>query len=207
MNVIFTDPLKEWVIDAKDADFEAYRYSAEEIPKDILTKTDLFATFECYPPFESRGIYTTLRFLTRKHGILFAVSTKTYTEIKKEQGKQLARMKSNFLPFEKCYSIERLEKGERGLKFYHFYSANDNQDIKIDCKIIKSLYDIYPSGTSIKLSNISSLVKSVGLSKDEVVQSLKRILKLYQLYDKPKIRYQRPNEPCWFFSKMFYIDL
>ena len=208
MKVIFTDPIKEWVIDAKEADFEAYQYSAEEIPKNILARTDLFATFECYLPFmnSSSGIYTTLRFLTRKHGILFAASKKTHTEIIKEEGK-LARMKSSFLPFKKCYAIERLEKGKGELKFYHFYSANDNQDIKIDYKIIKSLYDIFPSGTSIKLSNISSLVKSVGIPRDEVVQSLKRILKLYQINLNPTVRYNLPNEFCKFFSKTFYIDL
>ena len=209
MKVVFTDPLEEWVREALDKGFKAYKYAAEEIPKEIVKRTELFATFECYHPFASdvTSVYTILRFLTAKYGILFACSKRTFNEMKIQKGR-LARMKSYFLPYKKIYSISRSEKGKGNLKIYHFYSTNNNvQKIRKDCKIIKLLYDTYPSRTEINHQNISSLIKNSGLPKDEVVPSLKRILALYQLQLNPSVRYHLPKDLCRFFSKTYYIDI
>ena len=208
MNVIFTDPLEEWVVKAKEEKFEAYQFSAEQTPKELLLKTDLFATFECYPPFanDSSALYTILRFLTTENGILFAASTKTYSEIKMEK-KKVARMKSYFLPFKKVYGIERLEKGREGLKLYHFYSTNRNQQLRMDCKLIKALYDNFPNEASINQYNILSLLEHVEFLKNEVIEGLRRILSLYQLNLDPILKPYIPENSCRFFSKIFYIDL
>jgi hypothetical protein len=89
MRVIFTDPLEEWAQNAVDSGFEAYKYSAAQIPRAIIERTDLFATFECYHALNGESaIYTVLRFLTSKYGILFGESKYTRDEIDKEEGKK-----------------------------------------------------------------------------------------------------------------------
>jgi hypothetical protein len=102
MRVVFTDPLVEWVKKAVSDGLEGYKYTAEEIPKDLIERTTLFATFECYSPFNDsrKSIYTTLRFLTSKYGILFAESKRTINEIIKESGAK-TMLKFDFLPYKK----------------------------------------------------------------------------------------------------------
>jgi hypothetical protein len=72
MKVIFTDPMEEWVTEAKKSGFEAYRHSAEGLPSDLLDRCQLAATFECYFPLGSERVYSILRLLTRERGLLFA---------------------------------------------------------------------------------------------------------------------------------------
>lgn len=52
-NIIFTDPMDEYVKEMKKKGFEAYTYYAENIPAEMVGRTDFFASFECYYPFGS----------------------------------------------------------------------------------------------------------------------------------------------------------
>lgn len=86
--VIFTDPMQEWVERAADNRFEAHRYAAEEIPADLVSRSDAFASFECYYPLQtsvSYSLYTALRMLAAPHGIWFAESPRT-REVRQDSG-------------------------------------------------------------------------------------------------------------------------
>lgn len=209
MQVVFTDSLKEWVQTAIDFGFEAYKYSAEEIPRDLVKWGDLFATFECYIPFinSNVSIYTTLRFLTTRYGILFGNSKRTREEIKEESGAK-AMLKSHFLPFAKIYSIRRVyrEKGE--LRLYHFCADDKNKErIKLDCKIIKAVYDNFPSNARLGPQAVGSLVKNTGLDNGCVTSSLRRILALYQLGIPQVFKHIFSDNGFEVFSKKYHVDL
>jgi hypothetical protein len=208
LQIVFTDPLVEWVEKAISDGFEGYKYAAEEIPRDLIEKTDLFATFECYSPFvdSRKSIYTTLRFLTSKYGILFAESHRTTEEIINEVGPQ-GMLKFAFLPYNKVYDIKRLfrEKGE--LRFYHFCaSEKTRQSIAFDCKIIKIIYDDLTNKAHLDRKTIATLAHKIRLSKEEVSYSLQRILNLYQLEIPRGLRIYVPDNTFQISSKTFYVD-
>lgn len=209
MHVVFTDPLQEWVRRAIDSGFQAYNFTAEEFPKELIKSTDLFATFECYQPFlESRSsIYTTLRLLTSKYGILFGESKRTREEIDEEIGVKRGRLKFSFLPFGKIYSIKRLFRGKRGLRLYHFCSnERSKKHIRLDCKIIKILYDHFPRETRVNKEVVIYLADKTKLSEAEIETSLERILDLYQLQIPLGLRSYFPKDFFVLFSKRFKVD-
>lgn len=208
MQVIFTDPLEEWVKKAIDSGFQAYKYTAEEIPKDLVKKTDLFATFECYLPFvdSRRSIYTTLRFLTSKFGILFTESKRTTDEIKEKEGTK-AGLKFSFLPYSETYSIKRVFREKEGLRLYHFCSDESTRaKIKLDCEVSKLIYDNFPNRTHLDNKALISLIDKARLNKEELLCSLKRILNLYQLEIPRAFRIYIPDNVFVIFSKRFYIN-
>ena len=102
MKVIFTDPMSEWVRNASHLGFESFKYTAEEIPRNLMERTEVFATFECYPVF-CKANYTTLRFLTSEYGILFGESKFTRDEMREDGC--TAGLKRSFGPFTALYSI------------------------------------------------------------------------------------------------------
>lgn len=207
MQIVFTDPLVEWVEKAISNGFEAYKYAAEEIPKDLIERTNLFATFECYSPFvdSRKSIYTTLRFLTSKYGILFAESKRTTEEIIKEVGPK-GMLKFSFLPYEKVYAIKRLFRGKGELRFYHFCASEKaRQSIGSDCKIIKIIYDNLPNEAHLDRKTVATLAHKIRLSQEEVSYSLQRILNLYQLEIPRGLRIYLPNNMLQIFSKTFYV--
>jgi len=71
MHVVFTDPIQEWVDAAHKKGFESHRLSVQEIPRDMIERTDLFASFECYPDLlgADSGYYQIMRLLTAAYGI------------------------------------------------------------------------------------------------------------------------------------------
>jgi hypothetical protein len=208
MKVVFTDPLQEWAQDAINSGFEAYAYSAGQIPKDIVKRTDLFATFECYPAFSGEtAIYTVLRFLTTKYGILFGESKSTVAEMDKEEGK-LARLKNSFLPYFKIYSIERSYKEKGSLRLYHFSStANAKKTITEDIATMKLLYDVLPHETCIKKEDISSfLAGKASIDHEALLQSVERIFNLYQLRIPASLSLYFPRNVFRVCSKTFTLD-
>ena len=73
--------MEEWVRNAASQHFESFQYTAQGIPGSLIKRTELFATFECYPAI-AKADFTTLRFLTTKYGILFGESDLTLEEMK-----------------------------------------------------------------------------------------------------------------------------
>jgi len=207
MKVIFTDPLEEWVHNAIDSGFEAYGYSAGQIPQDIVKRTDLFATFECYSALATEiAIYNVSRFLTSKYGILFGESKNTRNEIDKEKGK-LARLKNSFLPYYKVYSIERTYKEKGPLRLYHFSSAADNRKIIAeDVRTMKLLYDAFPSQTCITWEDVASLAGKASANHEAILHSIGRIVNLYQLHIPSSLRIYFPPNMFRVCSKIFTFD-
>jgi hypothetical protein len=207
MKVIFTDPLEEWVHNAIDSGFEAYRYSAAQIPRDIVKRTDLFATFECYPALNGESaIYTCLRFLTSEYGILFGESKYTRDEIDKEEGKK-ARLIYSFLPYYKVYSIKRAYREKGSLRLYHFSSDADNRRIITqDVITMKLLYDAFPSQTCITLEDIASLACKASLNNEVILRSIRRIVDIYQLHVPRSLRIYFPPNMFRVCSKVFTFD-
>jgi len=205
MKVIFTDPLREWVEKAKHSQLEAYQYAAEEISREIMERTELFATFEGYMPFMSeRTVYNTLRFLTSKYGILFAESSRTRQELDKE-GKG-AQLKNSFLPYKKVYSIKRAFREKGPLRLYHFCGDSEiRKRIWLDCKLMKLLYDNLPSDTQLDKDVIRTFAKKTDITENDFSLALKRLLNLYQ-YHIPKVLkpYFKRNS-FHIFSKRFYL--
>ena len=207
MNVIFTDPLEEWVQDARASGFEAYRYSAAQIPKEIIVRTDLFATFECYPALGESSIYTVLRFLATRFGILFVESERTKTEIEKEEERKLAQLKNSFLQYSKVYSAERLFKERADLRFYHFFSSEDKRrTIRQDCRIMKLIYDSFPNQSCLTKQNLSSLAERMGASHEEILESLERMLRLYQFHIPVSLQPYIPSNWLRICSKQFTVE-
>jgi len=207
MKVIFTDPLKEWVDNALNFGFEAYTYSAGQIPGEIVKRTDLFATFECYPALNTEAaIYNVSRFLTSEYGILFGESKNTRDEIDKEKGK-LARLKNSFLPYYKIYSIERtyIEKGP--LRLYRFFSTPSNREIIAeDVRTMKQLYDTFPNQTCITPKDAASLANKAAVGYEVILDSIGRIVNLYQLHIPLSLSIYFPENLFKVCSKVFTFD-
>ena len=207
MKVIFTDPLEEWVQNAINSGFEAYSYSAGQIPQDIVKRTDLFATFECYPALATEiAIYNVSRFLTSEYGILFGESKNTRDEMDKEEGK-LARLKNSFLPYFKVYSIERSYKEKGPLRLYHFSSTASNRKIIAeDVRTMKLLYDAFPSQTCITREDVASLARKASANYEALLHSIGRIVNLYQLHIPLSLCIYFPPNMFRVCSKVFTFD-
>jgi hypothetical protein len=117
MKVTFTDPMDEWVSNASNIGFESFRYSAASLPRTILERTDICASFECYYflPSSREGI-TCLRLLTTKQGLLFVESKLTHNAMRKKCG---SGVKHSFRRYHKKTTEKQLilPKQNRGLSF------------------------------------------------------------------------------------------
>lgn len=208
MQVVFTDLMMEWVEKAANNGFEAYNYAFEEIPKDLIKRTELFATFECYDPLVNSGkfVYNTLRFLTAKFGLLFAESKQTVNEIRRESDAK-TMLKSSFLAHKKLYNIRRISRGKSGLRFYHFCASEEaRKTIESDCKICKIIYDNFPTETHFEIDDVVAFAKRKRLGIDKLVFSLPRIKELYQLKIPQAFRTYELDNAFQIFSKRFYLE-
>jgi hypothetical protein len=209
MKVTFTDPLKEWVEKASQSKFEAHQYAAEEIPKEILMRTELFATFEGYMPFISeRGIYNTLRFLTAEYGILFAESMGTRKELDKEIGEEVkgAQLKNSFLPYAKVYSIKRAFREKGQLRLYHFCGDKEAREtIKFDCRVMKTLYDNFDSDAEVDGNAIKTVAEKMGVTEKDFLLAVRRVLNLYQYHIPRALKIYFPDNFFDVASKRFRL--
>ena len=206
--VIFTDPLIEWVDQARTLGFEAHQLTAEEIPKEIMRRTDLFATFECYEPFtRASRIYTAMRFLTSRYGIVFAESEMTRQETKAEGASGM--LKFSFLSYAKVYSIRRVYRQKGRMRIYHFSADEETRKkIRRDCNVMQVLYDNFSSGTHLRWNNaLESLASKVGMGKDAFLSSMQRIISLWQGRIPRVFTHFLPEGSFEIFSKRFRSDL
>lgn len=129
--VIFTDPLSEWVEEARNEGMEAHTELAETLPPEIVNRTEVFATFECYHPFggDPDAIYNMLRFLSAPQGLLFAESEST-RDFFKEEGVQYTLL-TDLGKFSEFYEVERRYRETNGLRIYQFYSPQREHRILI----------------------------------------------------------------------------
>lgn len=207
MTVIFTDPIKDWVDAASRKGLEAYTYAAEEIPRAIFERSDLFATFECYQPFaESRtSVYTALRMLASKYGILFAESLATRQEVKRDG--VCGGLKLSFLPFYKNYSISRRFVELEGLRLYRFNSDPDQKGVILsDCKVMKFLYEHFRDGSTLDDEAMVSIATGTGIRLADVEASVNRVMKTHQDSVPRSLRPYSADGQFRIFSKLFKLN-
>ena len=212
MKVTFTDPLEDWVKNAASLKLEAYKYSAEQIPSELVKKTELFATFECYYPmtevYTSNQAYTIMRFLTSKYGILFAESKMTRDQISKDDW-STPKMTNGFIPYKEIYKIETACEQKDGLRFYHFRSNPVQRAlIKLDLKVMKNLYDNYPIVNNViipldKKTAVDS-ASTMGWDLETWLTSIKRIIELSQM-GFPKKQSLEDGSPVFVCSKLYLL--
>jgi hypothetical protein len=184
MRVVFTDPLPEWVEAAKGKDFEAYRYSAQEIPRELLGQTDLFASFECYPDLigESEFYYPFMRFLTTKYGLLFAESKETVESMKGDDGdsrQQLGTFRRWLRPLYRVYGIKRIVMKTTDLNFYHSSADPVSKEaLSLDLRVMKAVYDLFARDYKVTSSDVPRISEAVGFPVDRVSVSVGRLASL-----------------------------
>lgn len=100
---------------------EAHVELAETLPTEIVNRTEVFATFECYYPFggDPDAIYNVLRFLSAPHCLLFAVFEST-RDFFKEEGFQYTLL-TDLGKFSEFYGVERRYRETDDLRVCQFY--------------------------------------------------------------------------------------
>lgn len=137
-DVIFTDPLDAWVDRARGRGLEAYQHTVSSLPTNLLDRTDLFTTFECFHPLEGfeHSLYRILRLLTVPHGIVFLVSQYTLDNLKG------SRLKSAFNPIKEVYGIRNAYRQTNSVRAYQFCAtdAGTRDQIRQDVLVLYSVY-------------------------------------------------------------------
>jgi hypothetical protein len=214
MRVIFTDPLKEWVFEAGKSGLEAYRYSAQGIPGNLLERAQLIATFECYYPFNIHNLYDILRFVSRDHGLLFVESESTRRDLRRDIRSPDAELTDSFLPLQTIYSVVVATKRNGDLIFHHCHASNlqSKQKILTDARVMKGMYDNLPTKCKVTIDGLLSIPNIARLGKASVGQSLRRIRELYRLdlveraFDRQEIRDELSEEGVLIGSKIFLFE-
>lgn len=184
MRVVFTDPLPEWVEAAKSKGFEAYRYSAQEIPRELLERTDLFASFECYPDLigEAEFYYPFMRFLTTKYGLLFAESKETVESMKDDDGdsrQQLGTFRRWLRPLYRVYGIKRIVTKTTDLNIYHSSADPASKEaLSLDLRVMKAIYGVFAQDHMVTSSDVPRISEAIGIPEDRVVTSVRRLASL-----------------------------
>jgi hypothetical protein len=185
MRVIFTDPLTEWVEAAKGRGLEAYRMSVQEIPKSILQRTDLFASFECFPDLigNVESQYANMRLLTVRYGIFFVESKATVESMKENQNpdstQELGTFRRWFRPLNSVYGIKRIARKGSNLNFYHIFAETEARErIALDLRVMKSIYESFPNDQIITLGEARPIALGSDLTESEVKVSLERLAAL-----------------------------
>lgn len=194
MKVVFTDPLEEWVKQAKQRGFESFRVAVQEIPKELVERTDLFASFECYPDLigGSEFYYPMMRFLTVKYGILFAESKGTVTSMHEESGvnsQELGTFRRWFRPIYRVYGIQRKATKTEHLNFYHIFGKPETRKtILVDCRVMKAVYDTFETDYRVTKADVSKIASKSYLDKSSVEFSIKRLIELSDSINAPFIK-------------------
>jgi hypothetical protein len=194
MKVVFTDPLEEWVEQATQKGFESFRFAVQEIPRELVERTDLFASFECYPDLigGSEFYYPMMRFLTVKYGIFFAESKKTVESMHEESditSQKLGTFRRWFRPIYRVYGIQRKATKTEHLNFYHMFGKPETREtLLVDCQVMKAVYDTFETDYRITNADISKISAKANLSNSSVKSSIKRLIDLSDSINAPFIK-------------------
>lgn len=182
--VIFTDPIAGWVDRAEADGFEAYQCSAETVPTDVLTRTDLFATFECYFPFTepiSQSLYTSLRLLTAPYGILIAESSRT-RETLVERGNDIDGVHQLEL-FRPRLEVERRHWEVGNLRAFQYLQPNNRWPRMERCaRLFQVMYDlgVDEDRTVVDKESVRRMAERTGISPQSVEMTLYELYELYR---------------------------
>lgn len=202
MKVVFTDPIEAWVKKATTLGFESFQYSAVQIPESLIEKTDLFASFECYPVFGGANL-TNLRFLTAEYGILFGESKLTRDEMK-GANPHFRGLKAVFGLFNAIYAANCKFANKGNLRLYHIWLEEPFRSFaKLDCKFIKELLDFAKNKNEkpafLGSGEMKYYVEKFRIPENLVLRSLKRI---YQVNHDEMDDYDK----FYIFSRLFEIS-
>jgi len=194
MRVIFTDPMAEWVEQARKMGFESFKVAAQEMPKELVERTDLFASFECYPDFigESEFYYPMMRFLTVQYGILFVESKDTVASMHGEEpeiSQELGTFRRWFRPLCRVYGIQRKAIKTEHLNFYHLSGEPETRKVlTVDCRVMKAVYDASESNHRVTTVDFSTIANGANLGKLSVELSVERLRKLSDSIHAPFVK-------------------
>lgn len=180
-DVLFTDPMKVWCEQATMRGFKAITQTAEEIQGTVIAESDAMATFECYMPFanDRLAIFTALRFLTTKYGIIFAESDFTRTQMKNEAFADSSRLKQtpsmlNYL--KKAYGLESHFASAGGYRVYRFSVPEKKKaEVATDLLIMRKMHDESPDGVHIGVAEIQAVADNCHLSYQEAFADMMRL--------------------------------
>lgn len=195
MSVVFTDPIQHWVKQAKKMGMESYKFTVQEIPRELIKRTDLFASFECYPDLigKSNFYYPIMRLLTVKYGILFVESTETVSSMRKEnpgyKEQELGTFRRWFRPLYHVYGIQRKATKTEYLNFYNIVAGPEAKKTLIDdCRFMKAVHDTFESGHNVVRSDIFSLAVKANLDNSLAERSFDRMCKLSDSINAPDFK-------------------
>ncbi len=194
MRVIFTDPMDEWVEQAKEAGFESFKFSVQEMPQELVERTDLFASFECYPDLigESEFYFPIMRFLTVQYGILFAESKGTVTSMRKEDpriSQELGTFRRWFRPLYRVYGIQLKAVKTKHLNFYHLFAAREKRKVlAVDCLVMKIVHNNFEFDHRVGAADVSTLATQANLDKQTIELSIGRLRKLSDSINAPFLK-------------------
>jgi hypothetical protein len=194
MSVVFTDPLEEWVEQAMKKGFISFKLAVQQIPKELIERTDLFASFECYPDLigYNEFYYPLMRFLTVEYGILFAESKATVTSMHEEAGsifQELGTFRRWLRPLWRVYGIQRKAIKTKYLNFYHIFGKPETRKLlNVDCQVSKAVYDTFASGYRVTTVDTSKIAAGTSLDNLTVDMSIKRLRELSDSINAPYIK-------------------
>jgi hypothetical protein len=194
MSTIFTDPMEEWVEQARKKGFESHRVPVQDMPRELVERTELFASFECYPDLigESKFHYPMMRLLTVRFGILFAESKDTVASMREEDPEfpqELGTFRRWFRPLYRVYGIKRKAIKTQHLNFYHLFGEPETRKVLItDCRVMKALHDTYESDHRITTDDISTIAGGAKLDESLVRLSVERLRKLSDSIHAPFVK-------------------
>lgn len=194
MRVVFTDPMAEWVEQARETGFESFKVAVQEMPKELVERTDLFASFECYPDLigESEFYYPMMRFLTVQYGILFAESKGTVTSMHQEDpriSQELGTFRRWFRPLYCVYGIQRKAVKTDHLNFYHLFVESEKRKVlAVDCRIMTTVYNTFESNHRVTAVDVLTIANGANLDKQSVELSIERLRKLSDSINAPFLK-------------------
>lgn len=195
MRVVFTDPMAEWVEHARNIGFESLKVSGQEIPGELLERTDLFASFECYPDLigEAEFYYPIMRFLTVDYGIFFAESKHTVTNMREEEEhgdtQELGTFRRWFRHLYRVYGIKRKSAKTEHLNLYRILAELETRKVlAVDCRVMKVVHDTFVPDYRVTANDSSIIAARANLDQASVRLSIERLGKLSESIHAPFVK-------------------
>lgn len=143
--VIFTDPLDEWVTNARAIGYEAYNYTASSLPGHLLVRCDAVTSFECYHLLSdaSTSVYTLLRFALTPHGLIFIESERTRSAL----GGGDTPVEAAFNTLTSIFPLNVSEAATDGLRAYRLTPLDDAASTRYTRSAAHVLSELYQRGT------------------------------------------------------------
>lgn len=179
--VFFTDPMQVWVDQARADGFRAEMFSAEAMPSADIIEADVMATFECYMPFEDQAMamYTSMRFLTTKYGIIFAESESTRDEMEEDSCSDIphvARTAAMMDYLKQGYGLQSMSAKVGNLAIHRFSIPRGSREVVLtDLLILKTMHDILPYRSRVDADSVRRVADASHLPYERTAMAVRRM--------------------------------